>query len=176
MKKKIIYNLLGAIALGFVSYSTMCARVPTIYSPFSFAVVLPAFYIHDYLKLILPPFLFLPTVTVLTCSVIPLFFMAWSRGLYSGIGKIPRRSVVFFSIIIVLSLIYLIGSWKDSLKYSGQFHTLAIYGINLVFWATMVYLYLLNRKRPSVKLSFVFHWFSFAWLAWVAFPWLGELL
>ena len=169
-----MYNLLGAIVLGFVSYSTMSANVPTIYSPFSLTVVLPTFYIYDLGK-ILPSFLsFLPVI--LARCIVPLFFIAWSHKLYSNTCKIPRRSIILFSMMIILSFISLFGSWNYGIEYQGKFHTIAMYGLNLIFWVVMIFLYLLNRKKPSFKISFIFHWISFAWLAWVAFPWLGELL
>lgn len=174
MKQKKIYIIIGAITLGFVSYSTISANVPKIYSPFSFTVVIPVFFLYDMVEM-LPPFLkLLPFM--LSCALIPLFYIGWSYRLYSGACKIPRRSIILFSITIILSLIYLISSWNYGVAYQGLSYTIAMYALNLIFWIVMILLFRINRKTPSFKLSFIFHWISFAWLAWVSFPWLGELL
>ena len=172
--KTFVFVLAGAISLGFISVGTISGGIPSIFSPFSLMMAIPAIFIYG-LADILPQFLkFLPRILV--CSIMPLLFIFWSIGLYSGTGKIPRRSSICFSVLMLLSCAYLAGNWRLGLEYQGRFHVLMMCVYNLVFYAPMIILYLANRRKPSLRSSFIFHFVSFVWLTWVSFPWLGELL
>jgi len=75
----------------------------------------------------------------------------------------------------VLSVAYFVGSWKYGYQYQGREHTLAICAINsawiVILWA-MLYR---SSKTISFSANLLFHGALFAWLAWYAFPYLGEL-
>ena len=168
------YIILGAIIIAGVSYETIYTGIQRIYAPFSLTVALPAVLLWYPLghKFHFCQFLAWP----LACSIIPLFFVAWTRKLYLYGGKIPLRSIIFFSIMAALSFLMLATNWNYGIKYQGKIHTLVMYSWNLLFWIAMVFLYRENRKKPTFMSSFLFHLVSFIWLAWVSFPWLGELL
>jgi len=169
-----IYTLLGAIIIGIASYATISAGGPEIYAPFSLSVALPAILLWYPLGYQFSFFQFLGWPVA--CSFIPVIFIFWTRKLYINEGKVPWRSVIFFPIMMLLSIVFLATSWEYGLKYQGKIHTLAMYGCNLLFWVMMIFLYLINRKKQKFIFNFFFHLVSFIWLAWVAFPWLGELL
>jgi len=174
--KKTIYTIIGAIILGLISFATMCADVPEIYSPFSMSVIIPVF-LFDWLFYAMFPGLLFPGLHfVFGCLVIPILYVVWSYRLYKNTPKIPRRSISAILILFILSLVYLIGSWSYGLGYQGITHTISMYIFNCIFWGILYYLYMTNRKKPSFITSYLFHLVSFAWLAWVAFPWLGELI
>lgn len=170
-----LYVLISAMFLGFISYvANFAAGVPTIICPFSFVVFIPFLFLSLIIEKLSTS---LSTLTIiLSCTVTPIFYMLWSRKLYNDKNKIPRRSIVLFSILLVFSFIYLMRGWNEGLRYQGKQHILAMYGLNLLFWIIMIVLYFVNKERPTFKTNFIFHWVSFSWLIWVAFPWLGELL
>jgi len=51
-----------------------------------------------------------------------------------------------------------------------------IVGIANIIWTTfLVSLFAAFRSRASFKKNLFLHWMLFVWLAWYAFPYLGEL-
>jgi hypothetical protein len=110
-------------------------------------------------------------------AVLPtLLFFAWNPGLLRGETKIPNRSYVLFSTAIVLSVAYFITSWKWGMRYQGIRYVHAVCAINLMCTGFMGFAFALSLKRSSsFVLNLFLHWILFAWLAWYAFPYLGEL-
>jgi hypothetical protein len=138
----------------------LLSRIPTVLSPFPLLTVLPAFFSAPAMAVIVPSIL----------------FSAWNPGLYRGEPKTPKRSYIFFAVLVVLSVIYFIAAWGDGLQFQGRTHTHAVCIVNIVWILVLASLFVLSRRRQS---SFLFnlslHWILFAWLAWYAFPYLGEL-
>jgi hypothetical protein len=121
--------------------------------------------------------LFRDAVMFRIVAVLPtLLFFAWNPGLLRGETKIPKRSYVLFSTAIVLSVAYFITSWKWGMRYQGIRYVHAVCAINLVWTGFMGFAFALSWKRSSsFVLNLFLHWILFAWLAWYAFPYLGEL-
>ncbi len=169
------YNLSGALILALASYITCASGAPSIAAPFSLPVIFPILYIQWIveeklgLAWVIPSFL-------IGYSLVPIFFILWSRKLYNNNNLISRRSLILFSALILLSILSLINSWELGLKHQGLIHVIAMYGFNLFFWIIMLSLYFYNRRKPSWLSNYLFHLVSFLWLAWVSFPWLGELI
>ena len=106
-----------------------------------------------------------------------LLFFAWHPGLFRGDTKVPRRSYALLTVATVLSVIYFVGSWKWGLQYQGVAYTRLVCGVNFA-WIVLLFFGFARawQRKPSFKFSLLLHWMLFAWLAWYAFPYLGELL
>lgn len=166
-----IYTALGALIVGGAAYMTLYDRIPSIHAPFSISVLFPAILLASVIKL--PS---LSSAIFLIISIYAVIFIFWTRKLYVNEGKIPLRSLIFFPIMVLLSIWSLVGNWEYGLEYQGKMHTLAMYRLNLLFWIIMIFLFLINRKKRKLLLNFLFHLVFFVWFVWIAFPWLGELL
>lgn len=161
--------VLAAAGLGLVSYAGIAAPVPTWYAPFSLPVVIPALLLGTVLPGPLYPL-------ILASAVLPVLFLLWSRPLFSGQVRIPLRSKVLALVLVGLSAVFLAASWSHGVRYQGMPHTLAIYAFNAGLWFGLLLLERWNAKWFSFGTNLGFHWLLFAWLAWIAFPWFGELI
>jgi hypothetical protein len=134
---------------------------PTILSPLPALTILPAFLLQ------------LRNVAM----VIPmLLFFAWRPGLFLGEGEIPKRSYALLAVAIVLSIIWFVGGWKFGMEFQGARYTYAVCIVNLVWACVLALAFVANwKKESSFKTNLILHWLLFAWLAWYAFPYLGEL-
>ena len=168
-KRYPIFFMIGTLLLWLVSQSTISAGVPRIYSPFSFTVVIPYLMLSSSFGSTNIDF-------VIATILIPIIFMLWSFHLFKGHQKIPIRTMIVSLLLIILSIVHLAFSWSFGTEYQGTTHTIIIYIYNMAIWLTLLALYVFNVKKNSYYTNYLFHWIFFAWLAWVAFPWLGELL
>jgi hypothetical protein len=129
----------------------------------------------------------LPTLTVLPALVfsplaplvvvIPtLLFHAWNPALLRGVSITPRRSYILFGALVALSVVYFVLSWDYGVQYQGRKYTQAIAVANAIWIVLLTFLFALSRiRKPSFVFNLTLHWLLFAWLAWYAFPYLGEL-
>jgi len=105
-----------------------------------------------------------------------LFFFLWLPRLFCGDGKIPKRSYVLLAVAIALSALWFAEGWRYGLDYQGAKYTYIVCFINLAIISFLAVAFFRAWKmEPSFKTSLVLHWILFAWFAWYAFPWLGEL-
>ncbi len=102
-------------------------------------------------------------------------FLAWTPQLRRAEGRVPRRSLVLLAIAVALSAWYLVGSWHYGLKYQGRAYTVAVSVLTAAWFVVLTGLAVLAWRRPSYRRSLGFHLALFAWLAWYALPYLGEL-
>jgi hypothetical protein len=168
-KLSIVFFLLCALLVWFASFLTISGGVPHLYSPFSFIIIIPALYLSSY-----PGTQSL--ASLIAALVGPVLFAAWSFPIMKGQMRIPKRSKILAIVLVVLSIVFLISGWSYGNQYQGAFHTIAIYIFNLAFWVGLFFTERKNTRFPSFISNLVFHTLLFFWLAWVAFPWLGELI
>ncbi len=137
---------------------------PTILSPLPALTVFPAFAIGFLLHL------------WYVAAVVPmLLFFLWSPGLFFGDGKIPKRTYSLLAVATVLSVFWFVREWQWGLDYNGLEYTVTLCFVNIAVVSFLAVAFLRNgKKEPSFTTSLVLHWLLFAWLAWCAFPWLGE--
>lgn len=164
-----LHFVVGTLLLWAVAYATISANYPKLYAPYSFVVVIPLMSLHELLGGI-------PLAFIIATLTAPVLFAAWSLPLLTGQKRIPNRTKVASLILVSLSLVMLALSWPYGLKYQGALHTVAMCLFNVAFWAALLVLGQKNSREPAYITNFLFHWFLFAWLGWVAFPWLGELI
>jgi hypothetical protein len=84
-------------------------------------------------------------------------------------------SVAVFILIALANGLWLALSLSAGIRYQGLTHTAIAVLANAVFSGTLVGVAWRGRRRPSYAKSYAFHWLLAAWLAWYAFPYLGEL-
>jgi hypothetical protein len=109
--------------------------------------------------------------------VVPtLLFFVWCRALFRGEPGIPRRSYALVAVASLLNVAYFIGSWEFGLHYQGPEYTRFVCYVNVAWMAALVIGFGRAMKVGSTFwTSLALHWAVFAWLAWYAFPYLGEL-
>jgi hypothetical protein len=78
-------------------------------------------------------------------------------------------------VLTALTVPYFIVSWADGVHYQGVRHTVAMAVANAIVLVGAWLLLFRARRAASFSTSLSFHALLFAWLAWCAFPGLGEL-
>jgi hypothetical protein len=105
-----------------------------------------------------------------------LLFFLWNPGLLRGEVKVPKRSSVLLLIATLLSVPWFVAGWKFGLQFQGRRYTYSVLAINIAWLGGLWALIARSRKaEPSFRTNLFLHWMLFAWLAWYAFPYLGEL-
>ncbi len=135
--------------------------VPTIVCPFPALTILPAFLLGRayWLAVVIPT----------------LLFFAWSPRLFRGQPRFPRRTLVLLGVLTALSGLYFVTDWRYGIEYQGPRFTHVMCFVNIA-WLLLLWISVIGRSgRPSFAANLLVHWILFAWLAWYAFPYLGEL-
>jgi hypothetical protein len=146
------------------SIGLLSSGVPTVLCPLPALTLLPAYLLADW-------HLWKAAVVLPT-----LLFFAWHPGLFRGQAKIPKRSYMLFAVATVLSLVYFAASWKWGLHYQGIRYTHVVCIVNITWAAFLGLAFARSWNGPSsFRFNLFLHWMLFAWLAWYAFPTLGEL-
>jgi hypothetical protein len=160
-----IVTFLAALGLTILALvGSFASGVPEIVTPFPALIAIPALILSawhmEYSAVLIPG----------------LLFLAWNPQLLRAEGKIPKRSYAVFAVLVALSAFYFLESWKWGVEYQGAWLTTLFCWIN-VAWVVVLSLISLRSLivAPSFRTNVFFHWILFAWLAWFAFPWLGEL-
>jgi hypothetical protein len=105
-----------------------------------------------------------------------LLFFLWNPALFRGSPKFPNRTYVLFFLLVIVSMGWFIFSWKWGIQFQGRNYTGTIFVINVIWIAGLfVALWRSRRAAASFASNVVVHWAIFLWLAWCAFPVLGEL-
>lgn len=144
------------------SLGLLVSRVPTIFCPFPALTVLPSFLLAS----------FYPAAVIIPS----LAYWLWISGLFRSKGKFPKRSYWLLGTAILLSVVWFFVGWKDGLHYQGFRYVIAVAIANVVWIGILIAMFARYRRRePSFMASLAFHSILFAWLAWYAFPYLGEL-
>ena len=152
--------VLGALALCLLGYVPFYTSTETVYAPLPLLMALPIFLLpFPHLALIVPP----------------LLFAAWNPQLFLGVSTVPKRTYIAFAILIGLSVVYFISSWKYGVKYQGIVHTKSVCTINALLTVILAILLTIAHRAKCYSFSFAFSWGLFAWLTWYAFPYLGEM-
>jgi|SRR5581483_5736581 len=143
----------------------LTSGVPRAYCPFPILTVLPAFVLASWHHL-----------EKLAITLPSLLFLAWSPGLMRGQVVVPKRSYCLLAVLTVLSVFYFVTGWRLGVEYEGIEYTRAVCFINIISVAFLAAAFVRVRNiGPSFRSNLLLHWALFAWLAWYAFPYLGEL-
>jgi hypothetical protein len=141
--------------------------VPTTLCPLPVLTITPAFILDSGPQ----AFRFISVVVLIPA----LLFFAWNPGLFHGGQRIPKRSFVLMAVLTALTVIWFIAGWKYGVEYQGRPYTYAICVVNIGWLMLLWVMFIRYRRGASFTGNLLFHWIMFAWLAWYAFPYLGEL-
>ena len=161
------------ILLIALSWWTMSPGVPTIWAPLNLVVLIPALQINGWLWDITwlwdVPGLYVATL------VVPAAFCAWCWAVEIDGTRIPIQSRVLFSIVVGGSMLYIALTLRDAVKYHGWDLAIGVGLISTTWWLILSILGWRGVRHPSPLRTLEFHLALFAWLAWYALPYTGEL-
>jgi hypothetical protein len=142
----------------------LSSGVPTLYSPLPTLTILPAFVLSRW---------HLESFALLVPSI--LFFL-WSPSLLLNQQPTPpKRTIVLLGLLTVLTVVDCVLEWNYGVHYRGTRQTILLYIVNAMWLACLWWAMVRSQRQPSFKRNLFSHWLLFAWLAWYAFPYLGEL-
>ena len=169
------FPLAWAAAVLVLGSLSVLAGVPTLWSPLSLVTVMPGFLLGSTpLNSDSVPFRDV-IFTIIVALPVTLWFCLWVLPPSARTERIPRRSVVLLAAVVLLSVPYFISSWEYGQQYQGAFHTRVMIIYNIIFAVLATLSWFRNRRTPRVSTVTAFHGIVFCWLAWCAFPYLGEL-
>ena len=141
-------------------------------APAPLAVIIPAWWLTDwldyYLAVDLSPELVMPILPGLA-------FVAFSLPVALGSSAIPRTSAWLFFIAAAGMALYILPGAYYGFRWQGPLYTLVLLLMNVAALTVLAWLLRWGRAQPSQLRSLAFHGTLFLWLAWCAFPSLGEM-
>jgi hypothetical protein len=127
-----------------------------------------------------PACMFIPALFGLrqaAAAVPTVLYFVWNPRLFQGDAPVPKRSYVLLTVATLLSVLWFVVGWKDGIAMQGPKYNYSVCAVNVVWIASLWTLLASSRKGvPSFKTNLLFHWMLFAWFAWYAFPFFGEML
>ena len=138
--------------------------VPTLICPLPLTIM-PAFFLAS----------LSPALTYAAVAVPSVLFFTWNPHLFRGEPRLSIRSLILLAATTVCTAWWLVVGWRYGFKYQGAGYTYGICIMNTIWLAVLWVLYFRARRSPSFARNLQFSWLLFAWLAWYAFPYLGEL-
>lgn len=156
-----------ALLLALLSWLTIWPGKPQIDAQLNLAVVSPMFLMGEIVDE--------SVAAVVACAVVPLLFCVWCWPALRGRVELPIRSNVLLVITLLLSVAWLLLGYRYGIEYQSTTYVVRVTVISIGFWAALVVLAFNARRRPSTSHNRGFHVVMFAWIAWYAFPYVGEL-
>jgi hypothetical protein len=162
--------VVGALVLFLIGLAGV-GLVSVVWAPYSFVTVLPALFFGSVFG---EGTLFLGAAV--GSLVVPALY-AWSaRYILKKRKPLPKISIVSFVTLALLSFTYAIYGWEETIRYTFVTRAVALVIQSVVPPIVIAVVALVLRKRLTPEMSIKLHWAAFAWIAWSAFPWYGELL
>jgi hypothetical protein len=142
----------------------LSSGVPTLYAPLPALTILPGLMLSqwrlEHLAILIPTIL----------------FFLWNPWLMlNQRSNVPKRTVLLLAILTILAILDFVSEWNYGIQYRGAHYTLIICILNSAWLALVWWAGIRGLRKPSFQGNLLFHWLLFAWLAWYAFPYLGEL-
>jgi hypothetical protein len=164
MKSSTLTCIFGLTLLIPASLGLLLTGIPSLLCPLPALTVIPAFLLSSW------------RLSRAAVIVPVLFFLAWNTGALRGNARIPKRTYALLALATVLSVAWFVSGWNYGLKYQGPRYTHIVCIVNAA-WIALLWLIFGRywKREPSFKINLLLHWILFAWLAWYAFPYLGEL-
>ena len=163
-----ILMALGLSALlGAISWANVSAA-PTAWFPMNAVVFVPGLLVVGALGT--------TGATIVAVAVVPTLFCIWYVPLLlQGSPSTPLRSVILLLSAIALSAMWLVFGYTYGIQYQGWAYVTTVSTTSIGCWGTVGALAYCARRHPTLRRSLLFHGALFVWLAWYAFPYLGEL-
>jgi hypothetical protein len=163
--------LATAALVGVAGFLSIREDVPSWSSPFALLTTFPAFWIFE-----LDERTWSPAVPFALSSLpVVMGFLLSSLHLLRKTTEIPQRSVKTLFAFILLNALWFWAGWAYGIQYQGRSHVLYIAVCNAAFIGAALGLLLINSKTPRFGINLAFQGVVFAWLAWCALPWMGEM-
>lgn len=139
---------------------------PTALSPFPVLTLAPTLLLLSVSSFLSQAAMFVPVI----------LFYCWNPGLLKGRESIPIRTYWMFGALAALSLVHFAVNWRLGVKYDGIEYTRAVCFANAAWFSVLLggFGWAWNRQS-AFWTNLLLHWALFVWLAWYAFPYLGEL-
>lgn len=159
--KRCVVALVGAFALWIPGWIGLMVGVPTYLSPLPALTVLPEVFLGS---------------RALGAVAPTLFLLMWNPRLFRGAAKIPDRSVALLIASGLLSIAWFALGWKYGAQYEGSQYVYFVCAANVAWIVLLGFAFnRYMRREPSFMVNLLVHLLLFTWLAWYAFPYLGEL-
>ena len=164
MKSRLLVVAAGLCLLIPAWTGIFSSGFPTLYAPLPALTILPAFELlrwhREFFAVLIPS----------------LLFFLWSPELLlNQRPNVPKRTIVLLGLLTILAALHFAFGWKYGMQYEGERYTFWIAIINMMWLFFLWWAVIHWSRQPSFKGHLLSHWFLFAWLAWYAFPYLGEL-
>ncbi len=156
----LLFVLLGGALLLLPGALPFIVGVPTLLCPMP-------------LLLVLPGFLGAPGPVVAAIPALVFWSLGWS--LFKRRERMGLGPLIFYWVLGALNVVMLITSWRYGLRYQGVVHTTTVAAISVLLGTCGLGLALWTWRRPLFARHLAAHWLLALWLAWCAFPYLGEL-
>ncbi|EMF81700.1 hypothetical protein LEP1GSC188_2303 [Leptospira weilii serovar Topaz str. LT2116] len=86
-------------------------------------------------------------------------------------SSIPKHTLVFAALILILSAFYFITFWKTGVVNRSDSYMNHVFFSYVFGWILIFSIYIYNRKRKTLISNYFFHLLLFVWFLWGAFPW-----
>jgi hypothetical protein len=156
----------AALLLALLSGLSLWTGVPTVMSPLNMLLLVPG---------LLSSCVLGKGWFVASIAFIPVTFWLWCRPVLRGSQIVPSRSLFLLGGSVALSAFWFVAGIEYGLTYQGRDYVVGTAAVSVAWWATLAGLALAAWRFPRPGLNVTFHIALFAWLAWYAFPYLGEL-
>jgi hypothetical protein len=152
-----LVGLLGSATLACIAYCSIRTGSPALLAPFPIAVALPAMLLTGYGGVAFLPLVF--------AASLPL------------ISRYKRRVIpILLAIVVAVGcMLWMVAGWDTSAAYNPYFSNEVWLAMNLASFMIVLAAAWFARRRPNWWTAVAFQWSLFAWLAWCAFPWVGEI-
>lgn len=163
--------LAGAAGLIGVSCLAVAAGVPTVLSPLPLPSMLAILLTYPVLG---------RSSMAAGVLLMPVLFWGWMRFAVRPARRreqhvLPGHSIGLAILLFGLQVWWIAAGWNYGMRYQGRWHVHGLVSITGMWAVLLLVLAVAARWRSSARLGLLFHLALFTWLAWYAFPWLGEL-
>jgi hypothetical protein len=173
----VLATVASALLVSAAAYLSVADNVPSVRAPFSLVAVVPALVVYEWGQGALGRSA-VAEATWTALATLPAggAFLAWSYPLLLGRDRVPRRSAILAVVAALLTVVFFVHVWSYGLTYHGGVQTVGMAVYNVVGSCIVFWCFRRNRASPSYASNLAFHVALFLWLAYCAFPWLGELI
>ena len=161
-------TLVFAVTLTALSWISVHPGIPKIWGPFNLVVFLPAFLLHELIESTRVSLL-------LSTLIVPLLFLVWTIPHTWQNPRPPIRTLVLAICAIAFSVGSVAHGWTFAMEYHGASYVYGVVIVSAISWIAIGLLAVISLQKATPRWNAAFHCVFFAWLAWYAIPYMGEL-
>lgn len=164
----------GIAVTGFFAWLTISSGVPKSYAPFNLIVWGSVGLFCNVLDILMPRNEGYEKMgKAMGIMLVPIVFAVWSLPLLWG-RVVPSRSIVLLICTAVISSLWLIFGFRKGIHHQGFSYVTSVIVIGIGWWVLLGMLAFIAWRWPSMGRNYLLQVVLFIWLAWYAFPYLGE--